>query len=460
MRPISRITLTNCKREKQEARERLAQSLPGFRERQVLNGNWLSLLAQTPLARLDRKVKHGEDLSFEEAFCGFCYVLAATNIPFFESYRDVFEEACGKQEFTEERALASGVAFAQLMAAKESFRALTPEEVAGVAAAAMLDPVVFLDLGPVIETSGMGGDIGFRNGRAGNERKTINASTLSAIVLSALGSPAVKHGSYGNTSKVGSTEAIEKFGARTAFTSEEDVHRVRGASNFHFSDAHGVKTIHDLSHLIMMETINHVVGPMTAPLHPGRLLTKVMGVNEKVHPEVIARAYNILHQKGIRKVGGVAIVTGLGPQAGRVDPNDVEAVKRHVILDEVSPYSSVIAFAYGSRFLGNFRVAPEDFGAEFDLERIQIQNTADDIQAANARALQGKDRDLVNYLAMNAAVGLFAELYLSRPDAVNASGPNREYLRKSYGSCRNILLAGEPWNVLRTYVEATGGKLC
>ncbi len=459
MRPISRITLNDYKREKQQARERLALGMSSFHERQVLDGNWLTLLAQTPLARLDRKIKHGEDLTFEEAFCGFCYILAATNVLFFDTYRDSFRQACGN-EFTEERAIASGVAFAQLMAAKESFRALTPEEVAGMAAAAMLDPVVFLDLGPVIETSGMGGDIGFRNGDRGDWLKTINASTLGAIVLSALGSPAVKHGSYSNTSAVGSTEAIEKFGALTSFSNEEEVHRVREVSNFHFTDAHGVKTIHDLSHLIMMETINHVVGPMTAPLHPGRLLTKVMGVNEKVHPEVIARAYNILHEKGIRTVGGVAVVTGLGPGAADVDPNDAGEIKPHVILDEVSPYSSVIAFAYGDRFLGNFRVTPEDFGAEFDLEQIQIQNTVDEIQAANARALQGKDRDLVSYLAMNAAVGLFAEHYLHLPNAVTGSGPNREYLRECYERCRGILLAGEAWNVLRAYVEATGGTLC
>ncbi len=459
MRPISRITLTNCRREKQEARELLARGLPSFGERQALDGNWRSLLAQIPLARLDRKVKHGGDLSFEEAFCGFCYVLAATNIPFFETYCGAFQEACGKQDFTEERALASGVAFAQLMAAKESFRVLTPEEVAGVAAAAMLDPVVFLDLGPVVETSGMGGDIGFRNG-AGESCKTINASTLGAIVLSALGSPAVKHGSYGNTSAVGSTEAIERFGALTTFASEDEVHRVREASNFHFTDAHGVKTIHDLSHLIMMETINHVVGPMTAPLHPERVLTKVMGVNEKVHPEVIARAYALLHEKGIRNVGGVAVIAGLGPEANGIDANDAGAVRPHVILDEVSPYSSVIAFAYQDRFLGSFRLTPEDFGAEFDLERIQIRNTAEELQAANARALQGTDPNLTNYLAMNAAVGLFAERYLPIPNSVTGLGPNREYLRECYERCRKVLLAGEPWNVLRKYVEATGGKLC
>lgn len=119
-----------------------------------------------------------------------------------------------------------------------------------------MDTVIQIDRPHVIETCGMGGDVGFVHN--GTTKKTINVSTLSAIVLAALKYPVAKHGSYANTSAVGSTEAIELLGANTSLTSIDEVERVWEQSGFCFLDAHWCKTIHDLSHLLMMETINHV----------------------------------------------------------------------------------------------------------------------------------------------------------------------------------------------------------
>ena len=453
MKNVSRIALSGHKLLKQRARESLAIHYD-VSDRALGNEDLLCLLENTTVGMLDRKVKHGGNLSFEESFCGMCYVLAATNAHFYEVYRSHFDKAYGA-DFTGEKALAIASAFLNLMATKESLSCLTAEEIAGLAAAGMMDTIIALDAPMVIETCGMGGDKGFRCPSTGNMRKTINVSTLSSIVLSALGFPAAKHGSYGNTSAVGSTEAIELFGAETSMTSLAQVVSIWKEANFCFFDAHWCKTIHDLSHLLMMETVNHVIGPMTPPFSSKTEINKLMGVNEKIHPKTVAEAYAILHQKGKQNVGGVIIVCGLDEGARGINPLNFADVKKHAIVDEVSPFISVVSATLKGEYLGTWMLSPEDFGVSIDAEKIQITNKQADIQEANNTALNGTNSDLADYLAVNAALGLYAMEYLPRSDGVTPSGLNRAYLQECFRRCRDVISSGAAKNVLDKYVCAS-----
>jgi len=449
---VSRINLTGHKREKQEARERVAKHGQPMTQKLMRYQRMLAEIPRHPLSQIDRKVKHMGSLTFEEAFCGMCYAVAASNAQFFEATLPLFREAAGA-EFDQAQALACGTAFLQLMAAKESFLSLTPEEVAGLVAATMMDLVVEFSIGPVLETSGMGGDKGFEI--EGKVFKTLNASTLSALVLASMGVPVMKHGSYGNTSAVGSTETIEKLGAQTDYSSVEMLRNIWESSGFCFTDAHWCKTVHDLSHLLRMETINHVVGPMTPPLDPTDALFKVMGVNEKVNPRVIAEAYTILHNRGWQKVAGVAVVAGMDQTGLTVDIRDEHAVKEAVVLDELSPYASVVAFAYAGKYLGTFKLTPEDFGISIDPTKVLVGNHADLIHEANLAALQGKNPDLASYLAMNAALGMFVHTYLGQVGAMTLTGPNKDLLRWCYDLCRQAITTGRPWIKLTNYISVT-----
>lgn len=450
---VSRIILSGYKLLKQKAREGLAVNYDVL-SRTLDNKELLCLLESTTVGMLDRKVKHGENLSFEEAFCGMCSVLAATNTHFYEAYRSIFDKAYGA-DFTGEKALAIASAFLNLMATKESLGCLTAEEVAGMVTAGMMDTVISLDVPRVVETCGMGGDKGFHCLHSGITKKTINVSTLSALVLSAVGIPSAKHGSYGNTSRVGSTEAIELFGAETSMTSEAQVMGIWREANFCFFDAHWCKTIHDLSHLLMMETINHVIGPMTPPFSPKTEVNKIMGVNEKIHPKTVAEAYAILHQKGKQNVGGVIIVCGLDEEARGIDPLNFAAVKEHAIMDEVSPFVSIVSATIKGEYLGTWVLSPEDFGVSIDVEKIKIVNEEKEMQEANTAALSGTDSDLADYLAVNAALGLYAMEYLSRSEAVTPSGLNRVYLRECFSRCREAISSGAAKEVLDRYVYAS-----
>ena len=457
MKNVSRIALSGHKLLKQRARKSLAIHYD-VSDRALGNEDLLCLLENTTVGMLDRKVKHGGNLSFEESFCGMCYVLAATNAHFYEVYRSHFDKAYGA-DFTGEKALAIASAFLNLMATKESLSCLTAEEIAGLVAAGMMDTVVSLDVPRVIETCGMGGDKGFRCSRTGVIKKTINVSTLSALVLCAVGLPAAKHGSYGNTSAVGSTEAIELFGAETSMTSVAQVMSIWRDSNFCFFDAHWCKTIHDLSHLLMMETINHVIGPMTPPFSSKTEVNKLMGVNEKIHPRTVAEAYALLHQKGKQNVGGVIIVCGLDEGAQGIDPINFADVKKHAIMDEVSPYVSVVSATLHGEYLGTWLLSPEDFGISIDAEKIQVANKKEEMQEANIAALNDANSNLADYLAVNAALGLYAMEYLPRSDAVTPNGLNRAYLRECFSRCREAISSGAAKKVLDKYVHASRNVL-
>lgn len=453
MKSVSGITLTSRKHAQQCARERLGGAHDFSSIARALNGA-VSSLGSISMRDIDRKVKHGQNLTFEEAFCGMCYAIAATNSRFYGQFHTHLSAACGIG-MTEQRALAMGTAFVQLMAAKESFRSLAPEEIAGMVAATNLDLQVRLKLPAVVETSGMGGDIGFEVN--GQRMKTINVSTLSAFVLAAVGAPAIKHGSYKNTSAVGSTEAVEQLGAETLVPTPEDMVRILGESGFCYVDAHWCKTVHDLSHLLMVETVNHVIGPMTVPVAQNAILYKVMGVNEKAHPGAVARAYALLHRRGILNVGGVAVVGGLDERHSCTDPDSVDWFRRHCVLDELSPFGSVVAITIGSSYRGSFLVQPSDFGLSLDPSAIMLPNAEESIHRANVRTILGQDGPLGDYLAMNAALGLFVYRYARREDACSLTGLNQRYLRECYATCRIAISDGSVRNLVARFVAATGG---
>lgn len=420
----------------------------------------LEILSETPFRIIGQKLVKGKNLTFDEAFLGMTFVVGATNRALFSSLRERFEMAHGGRVYQEELR-APAQAFLSGMAQKESYGCLLAEEVAGMVAAAMMDLVVRVPVEtPVLETCGMGGDRGFVVN--GERRKTINLSTLSALVLAAEGSLVVfKHGSYANTSAIGSTEAIEAFGANIYQKSLIEIKRVLRETNFSFSDAHTVKTIHDLSHsrFLRHETVNHIVGPMTPPLDRSTVLNKIIGVNEGIHPAAIAKAYEILNREGIQRVGNVAVVAGLDEKFDPEEMNafDMSGIKRHVFLDEFSPYITLLGLVQNGQYIGCYLVRPEDFGVRVNVDKLHLRNTAEVLLKKNIEALKGEDKELANYLAVNAALGLFVGQYLGREDAVLEGQINTAYLEECFGECQQVILSGQAFNTLEKYVESTRG---
>jgi anthranilate phosphoribosyltransferase len=370
-------------------------------------------------------------------------VLAATNHKIETAIRGLWPE------FPSSEALKyKAVSFLQLMATKEALQCLTAEEVAGCVAATLLD-VVPLNLTdePIVETCGMGGDKGFQiNGRS---FKTINVSTLTSFVLSALGHPVVKHGSYGNTTAVGSTDAVDLLGAQTTQQSLKEIETLFAATGYYYADAHNFKTVHDLSHLLGHETINHIIGPMTLPLRLGQPIYKIMGVNDKVSPETIARSYQILVEKGLINLVNGAIVAGLTNDISCQNLEELDFANQ-VTLDELSPTSSVVAFVRGGRFAGQRIITPSDFGISLSWEDILVDSEVASVKQANLFALESgpAGHPLQSYLAMNAALAVFVIKDLGE---LTDDSDWTERMKVRYRECLAVLQSGAVRDLVTGY---------
>lgn len=413
-------------------------------------------LPHTPFGKIGQKIVKGEPLSFDESFLGMTYVVCATNTALFRGLKSRFEEAHGLDDVTQAQLVAPAQTFLTSMAQRELMHSLSPDEIAGMAGAGMMDVNLRLGFRPyILETCGMGGDRGFSVN--GEKQKVINLSTLSSIVLSGMGLPVLKHGSYANTSAVGSTDAIEELGVDIGQVSFRQIKDLFDRTGFYFSDAHISKTLHDLSHNPFMrhETINHIVGPMTPPVDRDTVLNKVIGVNEGIHPEVIARAYEVMDLKGIQRIGNVAVVSGLSANPDGTDIFNHEEVEPLMILDELSPYSSLIAVVRSGVYEGCFLVTPEDFGLTLDASLLSLTNSKEILMNMNLQALGGTGRENTKYLAMNSALGLFISEYLGRTDAIINGGLNKAYLREAYDRCFAYLISGQALTQLGKIIEAS-----
>ncbi|MDO8424920.1 MAG: hypothetical protein Q7T01_00145 [bacterium] len=450
---ISQIELGSAYQPKQEAREALARDAQYAMDR-AAHATAKHLLPTTSFREIDAAMKR-RDLTFDEAFVGMCYVLRATNRVF---------AAATEQHFTDLDGMDCRIAgreFLNGMAMKEAWGQLTPGEIAGMVTAAMQDLVVRMPFSEsVLETCGTGGDLGLPP--RDKPRKVINASTLSSLVVASLGIPTMKHGSYANTSAVGSTDAVERFGARIEHRRVADLAAVFERSGFSYTDAHVVKTIHDLSHLAPRhETVNHLIGPMTPPVAKEATLHKVMGVNEKVHPEDVALAYQLIHGCGAQRIGNAAIVTGLDADIDAHRVCDRRLVKDHAVLDELSPFASVVAFVRDGAYVGSHLMHLSDFGIGAMNGAIGIENTASLLQRANLDALTGRVPALTDYLAMNAGLALFVARDMADEDAFcEGRGPNLDALRGCVHECRRAIGDGRALDLLKRYVQATGGTFC
>src|SRR3989339_242994 len=393
-------------------------------------------------------------LKFKEAFVLMCYALRASNGRLASSVLSGLESFGAEGDRLAARELLSSYAM------KEAWDRITPFEIAGMVTATMMDVMRFPDYGDrVIETCGMGGDRGVKLNGEEIPRKTINGSTLSALVLASLGVKTAKHGSYGNTSPVGSTNAIEELGVRVDIP-DVDVQLILAEQAFHFTDAHAWKTVHDLSHLQpRRETINHVIGPMTPPIKARTRLDKILGVNDKLHPSIVAEAYQILNEMGVFSVGNAAIVAGLGARPtedGMIENRNW--LRDNIVLDELSPIASAVAFVQHGRSVGTHLVTPGRFGVKFHHPHAPfIKNDHDVIMQANHDVLQGvlDERQLVDLLAMNAALGLYLVEMMDDDVSLSEKGPDQDALKSCFTRCHEQIVSGRVVAYLEKYAQLT-----
>lgn len=425
--------------------------------------NLSPLLEQEGFYTLDGKLKHGQDLSFSEAFSLATFVCSALNRPLNTELAPRII-ALGSHDTH----LLQATSLLSAMSAKEAYAGLIPDEIAGLVAATVhLDTFVRVQNGdPTIAFGGMGGDKGYPLN--GKNTKLFSLSTLASIALAADG-PVHKHHSYPNTSKVAGQSAIEVFGARSDFHTPDAFQHVLSDTNLIMTSCHDTRTLHSLSHKLKGETINHVIGPLAYTLSAETAIQAMIGVNEKIHPERITQALEILNARGFQRYDSAAVFCGtdlaeIHPEDIQDAPQNIKYLAEHVRLDEIAPppYTSLVAFLQNGINSGTFIVRPEDFYPEEVLQQmspddLEIPNTFEDIINANREALSGKHFTRTRYLAMTTGMGLFVKYALSQEGALNQNTRtiNREYLRACTAKALSILTSGSAEQKLREYVEVT-----
>jgi anthranilate phosphoribosyltransferase len=233
------------------------------------------------------------------------------------------ESADAMEAILDERATPAQVgAFAVALRSKGE----TSAEVSALAAV-LLDRAAHVDVpGPVLDTSGTGGD------GAG----TINISTLAAIVAAGAGATVAKQGDGAVASRCGAVDLLEALGVRTALPPEAVARCLAEAGIaflsplvFHPSLAHvaairaemGVPTVFDL------------LGPLTNPARP---TAQVVGVADRRELPVVA---GVLAERGtrayvVRGTDGLDELTITGPTEV-YDVDHGAAMQLHLLPIEV-----------------------------------------------------------------------------------------------------------------------------
>jgi anthranilate phosphoribosyltransferase len=159
--------------------------------------------------------------------------------------------------------MASGQALeADIKALLEAYnkRMITVEELLGFRDALLrLCPSITIDI-PTIDVCGTGGD----------GKNTFNISTLSSIVLSAMGYMVTKHGNYGVSSVSGSSTVLELLGY--IFTADvSKLYRQMKATNYMYIHAplfhSSLKTVAPVRKAMGVKTFFNMLGPLVNPVH-------------------------------------------------------------------------------------------------------------------------------------------------------------------------------------------------
>ncbi|MDO8461100.1 MAG: hypothetical protein Q7S38_01515 [bacterium] len=443
---MNKITAWKLPNRKKSQKTREALAVENYNSAVVIKENIhiLKKLSITPFSIIGQCLSGGISLNFEQAFLGMTFVVASTNKSLFDNLKNLIKQGHEISSIKQYQLLGPAQTFLTTMAIRARLNLLTPEEIAGMVAAGTMDVNTKLKFNPyVLEIGGMGGDKGFKINK--KNKKVINASTLSALVLSSLGIPVLKHGGHRNTSPFGAVETIESLGVNIYQSSTRSIQELVKKTHFYFSATQVAKTFHDISQGPFggYETITHLVGPMTPPIHKNTVFHKIFGMNGSVNPVHVAKAFEILNKKGYFKIGNIIILNGLDRFINKKKIPDPIMLMEHTILDEVSPFSTFLAIVQKGIYKGSFVLNPSDFGIQID-NKVFIKNKKEELSLANKKAITGSVVHLRKYLAMNAALGLFAAKYLDKPDAIiGKSIINKQYLKECYKICDIAIKTGK-----------------
>ena len=180
----------------------------------------------------------------------------------------------------------------------------------------------------LVDTCGTGGDVS----------GTFNISTAAAFVVAGAGVRVAKHGNRSISSRCGSADVLEHFGARIDLPPERVAKCIEEIGiGFIFAPAAHASTRHAMAarRQLKTRTIFNLLGPLT---NPSGASAQIVGVYDEGVTELMARA---LGELGVRRAFVVHGEEG---------------------LDEISISETTYVSELRNGVVQNYEVTPEDFG--------------------------------------------------------------------------------------------------
>ena len=263
------------------------------------------------------------------------------------------------------------------------------DQIAGICAAIFdfdirlsKDNFLLPDISFAIDNCGMGGDL----------LRTPNVSTISALIAAAQGILMCKHGSPGNTDSVGSSDFLQYMGV-DLFPSKKLVEQALERVGFGYTDAldTNYKHIHVQTHRSAhLAHMNDIIGPITNPLHPALMKKRIVGINHLIPPDVVAKAYRILNDKGVTSVAQGLFVRGFGDKERNKGMDELSLLEGGTMVAELDSGDirtySLYASDFGVREGRYANIDPGEDKARYSCELLQGRGSDDAINLVCANA--------------------------------------------------------------------------
>ena len=219
-------------------------------------------------------------------------------------------------------------------------------------------------------------------GTGGDSQGTLNISTLSAILLSALEIPVAKHGNRAVSSTTGSADLLEGLGVRLNPEPADVVAELaRVGITFLFAQAWhpAMKYAAPVRRSLGFRTVFNLLGPLT---NPAPITHQVIGVFHQDFLERMAHALSLQGRKGAYLLHSTDGLDELSPAA----PTHFVRIDAGQVTDRG-------------------QLQPSDFGfPTASLDELRASDRDDAIRRSRA-ILEGKGNDAENHtIAMNAAL--------------------------------------------------------
>lgn len=277
------------------------------------------------------------------------------------------------------------------------------DEIAG-AVAAMRERCIALEheLPLLVDVVGTGGD----------GKRTINISTMAALVVAGAGIPVAKHGNRAASSACGSADVLEAAGMPVALEPETCA-RMLHEANFTFLFAPSfhpsMKAVASVRRELGVPTIFNLLGPLTNPARPTH---QIVGVATLEAMHAIARVFEATGARGAVLHGGSG-------------------------LDEVEGEEITYCIEFSGAAPVERRIDPAEFGVHASCDELTGATLQACLEAFES-ILGGERSGRADVVALNAAVAI-------------ASAKSLNSLEEGFVLARDVLASGK---ALRTFERA------